>query len=80
MSYSLITIDISTNTPKSLGRKEYASLPRAGEWVEIIENGLGSVYKVAMVVHSSVGAGADIYIKHEQWTPIAVLELSTGMK
>ncbi len=74
--FSLITIDVSTSQPKRLGRKEYQSIPRMGEWIAITdENGIEQIYEVVQVAHSAIGDGSDIYIRHLSETPQAILGL-----
>lgn len=59
----LITINISENPPKGLGRLKYKQLPRLHDWVEIDINEIGYMFEVVKLAHSSIGAGCDIYVK-----------------
>lgn len=62
--YKLITIDVTDSPPKPLGERRYAQLPRAGEWVEMAdEGGAGVVFEVVKVVHSDEGYGCDLYVR-----------------
>ncbi|EPB6938803.1 MULTISPECIES: hypothetical protein [unclassified Proteus (in: enterobacteria)] len=63
MMYELITIDVSSDTPKGLGVKLYKTHPRIGEWVEMDINEEGTMFEVVMVAHSDSGAGSDIYVR-----------------
>lgn len=74
----LITIDVTTYPPKGLGALKYKSHPRVGEWVEIEIEGIGTMFSVVMVAHSSQGAGSDIYIKCASKTSDAIKNLSAS--
>lgn len=60
----LITIDVTSETPKGLGKKIYKTHPRIGEWVEMTVDEVGTMFEVVMVAHSDSGDGSDIYVKN----------------
>ncbi|SCN46607.1 hypothetical protein BAZMOX_205735_0 [methanotrophic endosymbiont of Bathymodiolus azoricus (Menez Gwen)] len=68
----LITIDISSETPKGLGLKEYKSHPRIGEWIEMNINETGNMFEVVMIAHSDSGDGSDVYVKKLGETPSVI--------
>ncbi|HEN3242257.1 hypothetical protein ACS77F_07255 [Yersinia enterocolitica] len=73
----LTTIDISNQSINRLGQKNYRIYPRIGEWIELNTNGIGTLYEVVMVVHSSHGFGSKIYIKKIDITEEAIKSLYT---
>jgi len=62
--HELITIDVSSSETKGLGCKQYKSIPRIGEWIELSIDDIGHMYEVVMVAHSSDGCGSDIFVRH----------------
>ena len=75
LSLESIMIDVSSFKPNGLGRKKYTSTPRIGEWVEMDVDGVGTMFEVVMVAHSSTGDVSDIYVRKLSVTPQAVLSL-----
>jgi len=61
--YEPMTVDITTDEVVGLGRKQFNAHPRIGEWIEIDIDGIGTVFRVVMVGHSSDGHGSDLYVK-----------------
>jgi hypothetical protein len=62
LNMQLITIDITGATPTGLGAKPYMAHPRIGEWVELEIDGIGIMFLVVMVAHSSTGAGSQKHL------------------
>lgn len=61
--HELITIDVSGQNPNGLGYKVYKTQPRVGEWVEMDDDGIGTMYEVVMIAHSDTGVGSDVYVR-----------------
>ena len=61
--HELIVINLSAENPQGLGKLLFKQMPRPGDWIEVEdENKQAIFYDVIQVVHSSVGAGADVYV------------------
>ena len=70
-----IVIDVSTKKPKSMGRHDFAILPRINEWIDIEIDGKSHMFAVVMVTHSAKGHGNDIFVQHVGETSQAIKEL-----
>lgn len=71
----LITIDVSADAPEGLGALRYETHPRIGEWIERDIDGVGVVFEVVMVAHSTVGGASDIYVRRIGESSEAVRQL-----
>jgi hypothetical protein len=59
----LVVINLSAKTPQGLGTLHFQQMPRPGDWIEAEgENHQSVFYEVIQIVHSSTGAGADLYV------------------
>lgn len=75
--HKLIVIDVSGTMPQGKGSFDFKHIPHRGEWIELEEGGVASMYEVVMVAHSSVGAGSDLYVRRVGVTAPAVKQLCT---
>ena len=71
----LIVIDVSGTTPKGKGSFDFKHIPHRGDWIELEEGGVASMFEVTMVAHSSNGASSDLYVRRVNVTALAVKHL-----
>jgi hypothetical protein len=59
----LVIINLSAETPQSLGTLHFQQMPHPGDWIETEDVNHQSVfYEVIKIVHSAQGNGADLYV------------------
>lgn len=73
------TIDISGDRPKGLGEKEYQERPMQGDWIEIEDDGVATMFEVVKIAHSSSGNGCDIYVRRVGKTSDAIHSLGSHL-
>jgi hypothetical protein len=73
----LYTVVVTKTKHIPRGALRYSNVPRVGEWVEIIDqdDAANIMCEVIMVVHSTSGGAADVYLKEVSGATDAIRSL-----
>ena len=73
--FELRIIDLSKLKFENLYKHSFKLQPNQGDWIEIDIEGVGVVFEVVKIIHSSKGHGSDIYVRRLGSTPEALKSL-----